>query len=92
MQRSHDLGDSFESYIVNEDHLMLSQSRFIEESIFAQKVDTPSVERALSGATGFGTVDDYRGIPVLSALPALQLVGRQLGDPRGIRCRGIRTR
>ena len=67
MLRSHDLGDSFESYIVNEDSLMLSQSRFVEDSIFTQRVDTPSVERALSGATGFGTVDDYRGLPVLSA-------------------------
>lgn len=46
---------------------MLSQSRFVEDSIFTQRVDTPSVERALSGATGFGTVDDYRGLPVLSA-------------------------
>ena len=67
MQRAHGLGDSFESYIVNADGLMLSQSRYVENSIFTQKVDTPSVEQALSGATGFGIVDNYRGIPVLSA-------------------------
>ncbi|MDJ0950148.1 MAG: cache domain-containing protein [Alphaproteobacteria bacterium] len=75
MQSSHALGDSFESYLVNSDRLMLSQSRFVENSILEQKVETPSVTGALSGATGFGIVDDYRGTPVLSAYRPFKWTG-----------------
>ena len=77
LQRSHDLGASFESYIVNPDGQMLSQSRFVENSIFSLKVDTPSVKNALAGATGFGVIDDYRGIPVLSAYQPFNWTGGQ---------------
>lgn len=67
MQGAHSLGDSFKSYLVNGDRLMVSESRFLEASVLTQEVATPSVQGALSGATGFGIVDDYRGVPVLSA-------------------------
>ena len=75
MHGAHSLGDSFESYLVNGDRLMVSQSRFLEESVLTQKVDTPSVQGALSGATGFGIVDDYRGVPVLSAYQPFDWIG-----------------
>jgi len=75
MQSAHDLGDSFESYLVGLDRLMLSQSRFVENSILTLKVDTPSVENALSGATDFGTINDYRGFPVLSAYQPFRWTG-----------------
>ena len=75
MQGAHSLGESFESYLVNGDRLMVSQSRFLEESILIQEVATPSVEGALSGATGFGIVDDYRGVPVLSAYQPFDWIG-----------------
>lgn len=67
MQGSQKLGDTFESYLVNPKRLMLSQSRFVKNSILLQKADTPSVAAAISGATGFGIIDDYRGKRVLSA-------------------------
>ena len=38
------LGESGEIYIVNRDFLMLSESRFIENTIFKQKVDTLPVQ------------------------------------------------
>jgi len=77
MQSSHELGDSFESYLVSRDGKMLSQSRFVEDSIFTLDVDTPSVNKALSGATGFGIIEDYRGKSVLSAYQPYKWTGGQ---------------
>lgn len=79
MHSAHLLGDSFESYLVNADRLMLSQSRFVETSILAQKADTPSVAGALAGASGFGIIDDYRGLPVLSAYRPFKWTGGAWG-------------
>ena len=75
MHGAHSLGDSFESYLVNGNRLMVSQSRFLEESVLSQVVATPSVQGALSGATGFGIVDDCRGVPVLSAYQPFDWIG-----------------
>lgn len=77
MQISHDLGATAESYLVNDQYLMLTQSRFIEDSILHQKVQTPSVTKALSGATGFGIIQDYRGDAVLSAYQPFAWTGGQ---------------
>lgn len=39
------LGETGEVYVVNEDHLMLSESRFIQNTIFNQKIETlPVIE------------------------------------------------
>ncbi|MBA4459261.1 MAG: cache domain-containing protein, partial [Nitrosopumilaceae archaeon] len=42
------LGESGEIYIVNRDFLMLSESRFIENTIFQQKVDTLGVQKCFN--------------------------------------------
>src|SRR3989344_2591356 len=61
------LGETGETYIVANDLLMRSQSRFIKEStILKQKVDTDSVKFGLEGKSGTHTILDYRRIPVLS--------------------------
>ena len=39
------LGDTGESYIVNEQYLMLSESRFFEKAVFQQKVNTLGVQK-----------------------------------------------
>ena len=75
MQGAHSLGDSFESYLVNGDRLMVSQSRVLDETVLTREVATPSVEGALAGATGFGIVVDYRGVPVLSAYQPFDWIG-----------------
>ena len=96
------LGDSGETYLVGEDYLMRSISRFYLEdtigyktalvelgvdekkvdlmynlgtTIKHQRVRTEAVESALSGKTETKIVNDYRGVPVLSAFSKLKIDG-----------------
>ena len=76
MQERSGLGDSGETYLVGEDKLMRSNSRFEKEStIIKKEVDTRGVLDALSGTVSMEIFLDYRGIPVLSAYAPLQLKG-----------------
>ncbi len=57
-----------ETYLVGEDLLMRSNSRFIEEStILKQTVASHTVKSALAGEYGVDFTPDYRGVEVLSA-------------------------
>ena len=59
------LGESGEIYIVNKDFLMLSDSRFIENTIFKQKVDTIAVQKCFNEGMNFeGLYLDYRGTQI----------------------------
>ncbi len=59
------LGESGEIYIVNRDFLMLSESRFMENTIFTQKVDTLGVQKCFNeGLNHEGLYLDYRGVPI----------------------------
>ncbi|MCI5049117.1 MAG: methyl-accepting chemotaxis protein [Rickettsiales bacterium] len=70
------LGESGEIYIVGEDYLMRSQSRFDEENtILKTKVQSSTVVRALSGSTGIDVVEDYRGVDVYSAFTPFEYGG-----------------
>ena len=65
-----------EAYIVGEDFLMRSESRFIEDStVLTVSVDTAPVRRALKAETGVMLTEDYRGVPVYSAYSSIQLDG-----------------
>ncbi len=76
MQLREGMGESGESFIVGEDKLMRSDSRFSEEStILKQEVDTETARLALAGETGVMITPDYRGTPVLSAYDALEYQG-----------------
>jgi methyl-accepting chemotaxis protein len=67
------MGESGETYLVGDDNLMRSDSRFSRTStILDTRVTSPSVERALGGEEGVTFVDDYRGIAVLSAFSAIE--------------------
>jgi methyl-accepting chemotaxis protein len=76
MQVSEGMGESGETYLVGDDLLMRSDSRFSDEStILKTEVDTATVKRALAGEAGFDIVPDYRGIPVLSAHLSMEFHG-----------------
>ncbi len=59
------LGESGEIYIVNSNFLMLSESRFMENTIFTQKVDTVAVQKCFNEGIDYeGLYPDYRDIPI----------------------------
>ena len=57
------LGETGEVYIVNKQSLMLSESRFFEDAVFQQRVNTQAVEKCFKqGVDHIGFYDDYRDI------------------------------
>ncbi len=76
MQQRAGLGESGETYLVGQDHLMRSDSRFSDDStILIQSIDTDTATLGLAGESGFDIVPDYRGIPVLSAYQPVNIGG-----------------
>lgn len=82
------LGDSGEVYIVGADATMRNDSRFLKDmenplvqqlgtSIGIQKVETEATTQANNGKSGYGVIEDYRGIAVLSAYAPIELFGEQ---------------
>lgn len=70
------MGESGETYLVGGDGLMRSDSRFNQDStILKVSVKSPSVDSALAGNDGLRTVNDYRGISVLSAYQPIDFRG-----------------
>lgn len=68
------LGETGEAYLVGPDKLMRSNSRFSKEpTVLNLKIDTISVNEALNGSSGTQIIEDYRGIPVLSAYAPLKV-------------------
>ena len=78
MQNSAGMGDSGESYIVGDDLLMRSNSRFNKEgqnSILEQSVPTETVKAAIAGKSGVMTVPNYRDTDVVSAFGSIDFHG-----------------
>jgi len=76
MQTREGMGESGETYIVGPDNLLRSDSRFSEESTLLQlEVDTDGANEALAGTIDTKVIDDYHGIPVLSAYTPLAIDG-----------------
>ena len=72
------MGETGETYLVGQDKLMRSNSRFSEQvSVLTQTVETAAVTRALEGESGVGFITDYRGMEVMSAYTSLA-VGRSV--------------
>ena len=63
------MGESGETYAVGTDKMLRNESRFIENSMMNPEhlVDTEAVKSAFNGESGSKVIDDYRGVPVLSA-------------------------
>ena len=59
------LGETGEVYIVNNEFQMLSESRFFENAIFQQRVDTIAVQKCFNeGEEYVGFYSDYRDVPI----------------------------
>lgn len=70
------MGETGETYIVGNDFLMRSQSRFLTEpTMLTTEVDTESVRQALAGFSGSLNGRNYRGVPVLSIYSGLDFGG-----------------
>lgn len=66
LMQQNGLGETGETYIVNGNKLMITESRFIEDAVLKQVVDTEGVRVALDNRIGmFGIYPDYRGVPVM---------------------------
>ena len=66
------LGKTGESYLVNSDGFMISESRFVPNAPFNQKVDSsPITQCQTTGEIFFGTYTDYRNEPVYGASSCL---------------------
>jgi signal transduction histidine kinase len=66
--QSFRIGNTGETYIVNRNHLMITESRGIPDSILKVRVDTLPVRAALErGVEISGDYNDYRGVPVSGA-------------------------
>jgi len=62
-QNRSGLGETGESYIVSDKFLMLSESRFYDDAVFNQKVDTLGVKKCFNeGEDYLGFYEDYRNI------------------------------
>lgn len=80
MRFSAGMGKTGETYLVGEDYLMRSDSRFFESSTtLLQLVKTDASQRAVRGEQGFLLVDDYRGTPVFSSFRAIEFDGLRWG-------------
>jgi len=59
------LGETGEVYIVNDQFLMLSESRFFENAVFQQRVDTVAVQKCSNEEQeNIGFYPDYRENPI----------------------------
>lgn len=73
--KDNGFGNSGETYIVGDDKLMRSQSRFIENSRMTVRVDTRPVMEAFNFGESNIISDDYRGVEVLSSSSQLNISG-----------------
>jgi signal transduction histidine kinase len=69
------LGKSGETYLVGNDYLMRSNSRFKENAVLNLKVETVAVMKAFSNETGTGIIKDYRNIFCLSSYSKVNIGG-----------------
>jgi signal transduction histidine kinase len=69
------LGKTGETYLVSNDFLMRSNSRFKGNAVLNIKVASQSVINAINGETGVGIVKDYRDITCLSSYSRLNING-----------------
>ena len=59
------IGETWETYIINRDNVMITESRFLDNAILQQAVNTEIVYQTKKlGETSISNYPDYRGVPV----------------------------
>ncbi|MDM8527554.1 ATP-binding protein [Anaerolineales bacterium HSG24] len=91
MQADTGLGNTGEIYLVGQDKLWRSNSRFLSEmgvdTTVLQSdllVDTIASQAALSGKSGTAIIENYRGVSVLSSWSFISLNNLALDDPDSV--------
>ncbi|MCJ7773688.1 MAG: methyl-accepting chemotaxis protein, partial [Desulfobacterales bacterium] len=86
------LGQTGETYLVGQDNLFRSESRFTKalkvESVILNPVtpvDTEATKNALEGGTGTKIIKDYLGKPVLSSWSPLLIQKPTSNNPAGVK-------
>ncbi|MDZ7832351.1 MAG: methyl-accepting chemotaxis protein [Desulfobacterales bacterium] len=75
------MGKTGETYLVGQDQLMRSQSRFLQDkSVLSEKIQTTAVKLALDKKAGTRQIRDYRNVEVLAAYDSLDLPKRMGTD------------
>lgn len=69
------LGKSGEIYLVGDDYLMRSESRFVPNSVLNTSVNTQSIKNVFKDVHGSSLIDDYRTIACLSSYDRLSIPG-----------------
>lgn len=70
------MGKTGEIFLVGEDKLMRSNSRFSEETtILEREINTTAVAEAFANKTDVKIIDNYNGVPVLSTYKTLNIPG-----------------
>lgn len=73
MNEKSGMGETGETYLVGQDNLMRSDSRFSADStILAKSIKTVATTEALAGKTDTEIIDDYRGVSVLSSYTVIE--------------------
>ena len=76
MKVDNELGDQGDVYLVGEDHLMRSNSRFAAEpSILKTSIDNAQIDAALNGKTGHGVGIGSRGNDVMLSYTPVEILG-----------------
>ncbi len=71
-----DMGDTSEIFLVNQDHYMLTDSRFIAEStILKEKLAEENIVSKFAAGKGHKAVIDYRGQPAISSFEVFDFLG-----------------
>ena len=77
MQSKEGMGKTGESYLVGEDLLMRSDSRFEEKTILKKKIDTIASREGLDGKGGSAIIENYRGVAVLSDYDPIEFMNNK---------------
>ncbi|MFP4446099.1 MAG: cache domain-containing protein [Desulfosudaceae bacterium] len=76
--RAQDMGDTSEIFLVNHDHYMLTDSRFMAEStILKEQLAAENIASKFSAGQGHKAVTDYRGQEAISSFEVFSFLGSQ---------------